>query len=72
MIYLIVGVDHDSLAPWCENVGAKDATAAKGIATAHARKRGVDLVVAAVVGPNCTVLRDLAPVIDIRPPKAVA
>ena len=70
MIYLIVGVDHDSLAPWHENVGASDVTTAKGIASAHARKRGISPVVAAAVGPNCTVVPDPAPVLALAPTRA--
>jgi hypothetical protein len=58
MIYLIVGVDHDSLAPWHENVGARDVTTAKGIASAHARQRGISPVVAAAVGLHSTVVDD--------------
>ena len=60
MIYLIVGVDHHSLAPWHENVAAGDVTTATGIACAHARRRGISPVVAAAVGPNCTVLEQPA------------
>jgi hypothetical protein len=65
MMYLIVGVDHDSLAPWHENIGARDVTTAKGIASAHARERGISLVVAAAVGPNSAVVQDPAPVVGI-------
>jgi hypothetical protein len=61
MIYLIVGVDHDTLVPWHENVGARDVTTAKGIAAEHALRHGVSLVVAAAVGPNCTAVEDPAP-----------
>jgi hypothetical protein len=60
MIYLIVGVDHDTLMPWHENVGARDVTTAKDIACEHARRQGVSLVVAAAVGPNCTVVAEPA------------
>ncbi|WCB94350.1 hypothetical protein DSM104299_03084 [Baekduia alba] len=71
MIYLIVGIDHDSLTPWHENVGARDATTAKGIAAAHARQRGIRPVVAAAVGPNCAVVDDdLAQVLALAPPQA--
>jgi hypothetical protein len=65
MIYLIIGVDHQSLVPWHENVGASDVAAAKGIACAHAQTRGLRPVVAAAVGPNCVVLDDPAPVVAL-------
>jgi hypothetical protein len=61
MIYLIVGVDRSSLAPWHRNVAARDARAAARAACAHAEEAGCDLVVAAVVGPNSTVLLDVLP-----------
>lgn len=67
MIYLIVGVDHESFAPWHENVGAGDVATAKGIASAHARERGISPVVAAAVGPNCSVVEDPAPVVELAP-----
>jgi hypothetical protein len=66
MIYLIVGVDHDTLVPWYAHVGARDVTTAKGIACARAGRRGISLVVAAAIGPNCVVLEDPAPVIELR------
>jgi hypothetical protein len=65
MIYLIIGVDRQSLAPWHENVGAADVAAAKGIACAHAQARGIRPVVAAAVGPNCVVVEDPALVAEI-------
>jgi predicted Fe-Mo cluster-binding NifX family protein len=58
MIFLIVGVDRHSLASWHTNLAADDVTAAKQAAHAHARGHGVELVVAAVIGPNSTVLPD--------------
>jgi hypothetical protein len=66
MIYLIVGVDTTSLAPWYENVGARDVTTAKAVACAHARGRGILPVVAAAVGPSCTVVEDPAPVLALN------
>jgi hypothetical protein len=45
-------------------------TAAKGIAAAHARMRGIRPVVAAAVGPNCVVVEDPAQLIEASPPRA--
>jgi hypothetical protein len=61
MTYLVVGVDQSTFAPWHQNVRAGDVTTAKQIAFARAQARGVALVVAAVIGPNSTVLADSAP-----------
>ena len=56
MTYLIVGVDRQTLAPWHRNVRAEDATAAARVARDRARVGGVDLVVAAVIGPGPSVV----------------
>jgi hypothetical protein len=56
MTYLIVGLDRQTLAPWHQNVHADDATTAAGVAVRRARGGGVDLVVAAVIGPNLSVV----------------
>jgi hypothetical protein len=56
--YLVVGVDQSTFAPWHENVRAVDVLSAREVACARARARGIALVVAAVVGPNCTVMPD--------------
>ena len=56
MTYLIVGIDRQTLAPWHENVHAGDATAATHEAVARAAARGIDLVLAAVIGPNSSVV----------------
>jgi hypothetical protein len=58
--YLIVGLDRRTLAPWHENVSAGDITTAKQIALSRARARAIDLVVAAVIGPNSAVVPDPA------------
>ncbi len=58
MTYLIVGVDRRTLAPWHENVLARDQASARRIARARAAARGIALVVAAVIGPNSAVLPD--------------
>jgi hypothetical protein len=51
MIYLVAGLDQTSLSRWHDHVMAADATAAARIAAARAAGQGVELVVAAVVGP---------------------
>lgn len=56
MTYLIVGVDRQTLVPWHQNVRADDATSAVRVAVDRARGAGVDLVVAAVIGPNSSVV----------------
>jgi hypothetical protein len=54
--YLIVGVDRQTLVPWHENIRAEDAAAAARLALVRATARGIDLVVAAVIGPNSSVV----------------
>jgi hypothetical protein len=56
MTYLIVGVDRCTLAPWHKNVLERDPAAAARTALAHADTDGIDLVVAAVIGPNTTIV----------------
>jgi hypothetical protein len=51
--YLIVGLDRTTLAPWHQNIQARDVTTAARLARAQAR--GINLVVAAVIGPNSSV-----------------
>jgi hypothetical protein len=53
--YLIVGLDRQTLAPWHRNVQAGDAPTAARVALDRARSRGIDLVVAAVIGPSSSV-----------------
>ena len=55
VIYLIVGLDRDTMTPWHDNVRARDAAAAKEIARSRAGAAGVDLVVAAAIGPDVRV-----------------
>jgi hypothetical protein len=69
MIYLIVGLDRRTLAPWHENIHGRDLTTATQVALARAGAEGLDLVVAAVIGPNSTVLADRASE-QARRPKA--
>jgi hypothetical protein len=54
--YLIVGMDQQTLAPWRQNVRASDVTSAMRFARARARSLGVELVVAAVIGPGSSVI----------------
>ena len=68
MTYLVVGLDQSTFAPWHENVGAADVATAKQVAFARAQARGIQLVIAAVIGPNSTVLAD--PVARARGPAA--
>jgi hypothetical protein len=56
MIYLIVGLDRQTLMPWHVNIRARDVTAAKQIARSRASADGVDLAVAAVIGPGAEVV----------------
>jgi hypothetical protein len=56
--YLIVGLDRHTLAGWHEHVLAHDVTTATRIASARAAARGIQLLVAAVIGPNSSVIAD--------------
>ena len=60
MVYLIVGLDCNTFAPWHRNISAGNAAAATRLALAGAEAMGVRLVVAAVIGPNSTVMSDPA------------
>lgn len=60
MTYLIVGLDRKTFARWHENVLAKDVAIATQIARRRAAKVGIDLVVAAVIGPCSGVISDSA------------
>lgn len=60
MTYLVVGLDRKTHAPWHENVSADDVGTAKRIARARAAAEGIELVVAAVIGPNSAVVSDPA------------
>jgi hypothetical protein len=64
--YLIVGLDRQTLAPWHENIRAGEATSALRVALARAAARGIDLVVAAVIGPNSSVVSVPANELDER------
>jgi hypothetical protein len=64
--YLAVGPDRGSLAPWHENVRApwhenvraQDLATVKRVAASRAAAKGIALVVAAVIGPNSSVVQD--------------
>jgi hypothetical protein len=60
MVYLIVGVDRRTLAPWHRNVAGDDVPSARRRARIRARAVGVDLAVAAVIGPHSAVLAEPA------------
>jgi len=56
MTFLIIGLDRRTLAPWHRNIRERDVTSASRAAVARAGADGVDLVVAAVVGPGSSIL----------------
>jgi hypothetical protein len=56
MTYLIIGLDRRTLAPWHRNVLERDAAGATRAALARARADGIDLVIAALIGPNSSVV----------------
>lgn len=56
MVYLVVGIDHASLAAWHANIAARSVDRAVRSAAERASAAGVDLVVAAVIGPGSTVV----------------
>lgn len=60
MTYLIVGLARRAPAPWHRNVLERDTARATraAVARASASADGVDLIVAAVIGPNSSVLDD--------------
>jgi len=58
--YLIVGLDRNTLARWHDNVLARDIRSATLIARARAAAQGITLVIAAVIGPNSSVVPDPA------------
>jgi len=59
MIYLVVGLDRRTLAPWHRNVRERDVPSATQAARVRAGADGVDLVVAAVIGPDSSALDGL-------------
>ena len=66
MTYLIVGLDRRTLAPWHRNIREGDVASATRAALARAGADGVDLAVAAVIGPCSNVLdRHPTPVLQV-------
>ena len=55
MTFLIVGLDRNTLVPWHRNISQRDAASAARTARTRAGADGVDLLVAAVIGPGSTV-----------------
>ena len=51
MIYLVAGLDHSTFSRWHDHVAATDPTGAARAAMSRAARQGVELVVAAVIGP---------------------
>jgi hypothetical protein len=60
MTYLVVGLDQSTFAPWHQHIRADDLASARQIAFARAQAGGIQLVVAAVIGPGLAVLADPA------------
>jgi hypothetical protein len=56
MVYLVVGLDAGTHAGWHRNVSARDPGAATRDARSRAAAEGVDLLVAAVIGPGSSVV----------------
>jgi formate dehydrogenase assembly factor FdhD len=56
MTYLVVGIDHATLAPWHQNIAARTVARAAREAVQRAAAAGIELVVAAVIGANPNVL----------------
>ncbi len=70
MVYLVIGLDAETRAGWHQNVLAPDVTTAVRRARLHAAAEGTDLIVAAVVGPNSSVVAsadDGIPKAAVRP-----
>ena len=61
MTYLVVGIDRRTLATWHRNVRGDDPASARSAALERAADDGVQLIVAAVIGPNATVLDHAVP-----------
>jgi hypothetical protein len=70
MVYLVAGLDRRTLGRWHDHVMARDATGAARIARGRAAGQGVDLVVAAVIGPNSSIEADVAATGHVRPAAA--
>ena len=64
MIYLVAGLDHNTFSRWHDHVAATDPTGAARDAMARAARQGIELVVAAVIGPYGSVESFVA---DVQP-----
>ena len=60
MVYLIAGLDRTTFARWHDHVMAADVSIATRIAQARAAAQGVELVIAAVIGPYSSLVSDAA------------
>jgi hypothetical protein len=60
MVYLIVGLDRSTFARWHDNVMAADPATAEDIARTRAAANGIQLVVAAAIGPYSSIESDAA------------
>jgi hypothetical protein len=58
VIFLIVGIDRNTFAAWHEHIRAGHVAAAKRIAHARAAAMGIDLVIAAAIGPYSDVITE--------------
>jgi hypothetical protein len=58
VVYLIVGLDRNTFARWHGNVAAPNARAAERIARARSAAQGIQLVVAAAIGPYSSVVKE--------------
>ena len=58
MVYLVVGLDRSTYARWHAQVMAPDPGIAERIAEARAAAEGLQLVVAAAIGPYSSVVSD--------------
>jgi hypothetical protein len=56
VIYLIVGLDRQTLAPWHDNIQAGRPGGRHARRHARAQAHGISLVVAAVIGPNSSMM----------------
>ena len=66
MIYLVAGLDRSTLSRWHDHVMAADASVAARTARGRAASQGVDLIVAAIVGPYSSLEADLAVTAHVR------
>jgi hypothetical protein len=72
VVYLVVGLDAGTLAGWHRNILARDVTVATRDARERAAAEGVELLVAAVIGPNSAVVDVPENVVELRPRRARA